>query len=144
MRIKHNIGALKVKLVKAKKDLRTLGAAVKQAAQIVRKEILKDTGASKDINGRKFKKYSAGYAAKKGNAKVNLKDSGKMLSSLRVKRISNTKYELSFSSKKEGIKAAVHNRGIGKMPKRQFFGLSKKAKAKIGKSIKAKLKRRFR
>ena len=93
-----------------------------------RQLVLERTKQQKDVDNNKFADYSAKYAAFKASkghtGGVNLFDSGNMLASMTVS--SNKKSAKLFSADEgEAKKAFKHNNGFKRMPKRQFFGMSK-------------------
>lgn len=109
----------------------------KKAIEIVRKR----TTAGKDVNGRRFKKYTKAYAKKKGTTFVDLELTGKMLNAISLQAWAK-KCRVFIKGTGELIKKAiVHNnggrsgRGTGfEMPKREFMG-AKKEEAQIIKVI---------
>jgi len=109
----------------------------------------------KDVSGRPFKPYSKGYILarrKRFNDPsnqdttpknfVDLNFTGKMFSSLTF-TTRPSRGIVFFRSAEQTKKALIHNEGKGRMPKREFFGISsqeqKKINAIIGKSIKKAL-----
>jgi hypothetical protein len=109
----------------------------------------------KDVQGRAFKPYSKGYIQarrKRSNdpsnqdttpkSFVDLNFTGKMFSSLTF-TTRPSRGILFFKTAQQSKKAFIHNTGKGRMPKREFFGVSsldqKKINAIIGKSIKKAL-----
>ena len=109
----------------------------------------------KDIYGRPFQPYSMSYIQAKRKrfndpsnidttpkTFVDLNLTGKMFSSLGF-IVRPSKGVLFFRSAQQSKKAMIHNEGLGKMPKREFFGIStmeqKKINTIIGKSIKRAL-----
>lgn len=109
----------------------------------------------KDVYGRPFKPYSKGYIQarrKRFNDPsnqdttpknfVDLNFTGKMFSSLGFV-VRPSRGVVFFRSAEQSRKANIHNEGIGRMPKREFFGISKleqkKINAIIGKNIKKAL-----
>lgn len=88
-----------------------------------------------DINNNPFVKYSEAYKEYK-RAKgrpvepVNLTFRFKMLRAIKVKNSGNS-FELFFNSALENDKALAHNFGKGRLPKRQFWGISKKEQDEI-------------
>jgi len=109
----------------------------------------------KDIFGRPFKPYSMNYILSKRKRFndpsnqdttpknfVDLNFTGKMFSSLSF-TVRASKGIVFFKSAEQTKKAMIHNEGKGKMPKREFFGISdieqNKINAIIVKSIKKAL-----
>jgi phage gpG-like protein len=122
--------------------------------------IKKRTAKSKDVDGKKFIKYSEAYAAKKGSSHVDLRVSGKMLRALNFQAFAK---KVRFYVKKNKRKgklnsfnlAVVHNFGariihggkaypqkkgkkylpVAKMPKREFMGFMRNEEKKLFKMI---------
>ena len=109
----------------------------------------------KDVHNRPFKPYSKSYIRarrKRSNDSsnrdqspksfVDLNFTGKMFSALTF-TTRPSKGVLFFRTAQQSKKAFIHNTGAGRMPKREFFGVSlleqKKINAIIGKSIKKAL-----
>ena len=93
--------------------------------------IVKRTESGKDINGKAFKKYSKEYKesldfkAFGKDGEVNLKLTGQMLGTLDVLETSGSKVKIGWNDGVESAKAHGHNAGVpGKLPKREFFGLT--------------------
>ena len=145
--------ALKIKSSKIKSAIqKALGEASAFQVSAIR-ERTEQRG--KDVYGRPFQPYSMSYIQakrKRGNDPsnrdttpktfVDLNFTGKMFSSLGfITRPS--KGVVFFRSAQQSKKAMIHNEGLGRMPKREFFGISKieqkKINAIIGKSIKKAL-----
>lgn len=82
-----------------------------------------------DYLNRPFIPYSAGYKkrSKKVADHVTLKDKGHMFNSLAYRSIGNGA-ELYFRQYQQNKKAYYHDMGIGRLPKRPFFRLSKPEK----------------
>jgi hypothetical protein len=91
----------------------------------------------KDIDGKKFTKYSEAYAEEKGVTRdsVDLFLSGDMLDSIEpVAQTANT-VTIGLSGDLNLLKSDNHNRGVT-LPKREFFGVTKKEADRIAKIIK--------
>lgn len=82
-----------------------------------------------DYLNRSFVPYSAGYKkrSKKVADHVTLTDKGHMFNSLAYRSIGNGA-ELYFRQNRQGKKAYYHDMGIGRLPQRPFFRLSKPEK----------------
>ncbi len=80
-----------------------------------------------DVNGRTFVGYSPAYAKRRSksgrSSSVNLTWSGRMLKALVVKEVSRNSATIGVYGE-EGVRAAAHNAGEGKMPQREFIGAS--------------------
>jgi len=119
-------------------------------------EIIKRTQSGKDIHDRPFVPYSKQYAEYKQEndrsaTPVNLTYNFDMLGSIffdvnqaggnlsgrlfipGVVNVANTK------TPNAATKAYMHNNGVGKMPKREFFGLSKAQVDKIMNALKTEI-----
>ena len=100
----------------------------KKAVEVIRKR----TTAGKDVNGKKFQKYTKKYAKRKGTSFVDLELKGDMLNRIAFKAFVR-KCRIFINSTGELLKKAiVHNnggrsgRGTGfAMPKREFMGVEK-------------------
>lgn len=93
-------------------------------------------GGFKDKSLRKWRRRK--QPDKKGKGRAILIKSGKLRRSIRVKRA--TSRGILITAGGAGIDyAAVHNRGMGKMPKRQFMGksiiLNKKVRKRIRREV---------
>jgi len=92
----------------------------------------------KDINNRKFTKYSKAYAAKKGvtRSSVDMFLEGDMLDDIDNK-IDETRDTVTYGMVSSGEKLKSHNHNLGvTLPQREFFGLTDKEARKIAKQIK--------
>jgi phage gpG-like protein len=114
-----------------------------QAIDIISQRTLK----GKDYKGAAFTRYENDYKLwkqKRGGAffsgSPNLHDSGNMFSSLSAKS-TDKNTTLFFSKAEEAKKAAAHHKGLGKMPKREFFDLSKKEQSSLIDLLREKLKK---
>ena len=147
-----------------KKNLKKKSEKIKRAIQIA----LADASAfqvdairerteqrGKDVKGRSFTPYSAGYKQalrkRQNDPKnrdqspkkfVDLNFTGRMFSALTF-TTRPSRGVLFFRTAQQAKKAFIHNTGKGRMPKREFFGISKieqkKINAIVGKKIKKAL-----
>ena len=92
--------------------------------------IEKKTRTGKDYRGRKFAPYSAQYKKRKKKAKVDLRDTGEMLDSMKSKVI-NPKHGVVEIRGKREIIAQIHTTGTGKQPQREFMNITKSALSKL-------------
>lgn len=102
-----------------------------QIAQDLLDKILERAESGVDINGKRFKGYSKQYinsdsfkAFGKDPSKVNLRLTGDMLELLDVIQSSPDEVVLGWTDVGEAKKAYGHIEGTGKLPKRDFFGLT--------------------
>lgn len=88
-------------------------------------KIVERSTSGKDINNRKFKKYTAEYADKKGVSRdsVNMVLEGNMLSSFESSQgLQPNVVKVKMEEGVETLKSYNHNVG-DTLPKRQFFGI---------------------
>lgn len=92
-------------------------------ATIVDILVEKITSGFSPVKGKgKYKKYSDGYAAKKGRSEpVDLVATGEMLDNLVAKQTSNGNIIVEFKGARNRKLAAIHNRKNGKMPERKML-----------------------
>ena len=91
----------------------------------------------KDINGKKFTKYSKAYAELKGvtRSSVDMFLEGDMLDSMdEIARTANT-VTVGITGDTNSKKSDNHNNGVT-LPKREFFGITKKEARKLAKEVK--------
>ena len=145
--------ALKIKSSKIKSAIqKALGEASAYQVSAIRDRTEQK---GKDVYGRPFRPYSMSYIQAKRKRFndpsnqdttpknfVDLNFTGKMFSALTF-TTRPSRGIVFFRSAEQTKKAMIHNEGKGKMPQREFFGIStmeqKKINAIIGKSIKKAL-----
>lgn len=90
----------------------------------------------KDVNGKKFTKYSKDYAAKKGvtRSAVDLFLDGDMLDSIDLLAETRDTVVIGIDGGVDALKSDNHNNGVT-LPKREFFGITKKEAESIAKDI---------
>lgn len=91
----------------------------------------------KDIHGRRFRGYARATKESRRErgrqtSHVDLVDTGKMLGSMTY-RTRGGKAEIYFGTAAENDKAAGHQFGLGRLPKREFFGLTKDEQKQVAK-----------
>jgi len=135
---------------KLQKDLAFTQDDLRYAADRQRDRIVKRTGQGIDLNGLPFKAYSDKYKAKKEKSGrdsgiVDLTWSGRMLKALKVSNVSDSAHQASFTLGvygEEGVRAAAHDAGLGKMPERKFVGANTEDRAAIGRDVTARMRAR--
>jgi len=145
--------ALKIKSDKIKSAIqRALGEASAFQVSAIRDRTEQK---GKDVRGRPFKPYSKSYMLARRKRLndpsnqdttpknfVDLNFTGQMFSALTF-TTRPSRGVVFFRSAEQTKKALIHNEGRGRMPQREFFGIStieqKKINAIIGKSIKKAL-----
>jgi hypothetical protein len=99
----------------------------------------------KDINNRSFEAYSDSTIEQKKrkgqSTSVNLKDSSKMLNSIRWKNITNGIEVYLIDRNKI---ASYHQNGSGKLPQRKWFGLTDIIKSRVVRKVFNSLKIKFK
>lgn len=95
--------------------------AVTESARLVASLIRRRTKAGLDADLKPFTPYKRG---KKGG-RVDLDASGEMLGAIEVRVVSDTEAMVGIFDPVQQRKAIVHQLGLGKMPVRRFFGVSR-------------------
>ena len=144
-RITSNLPLVRKKFNKFfRKYPKLLKIGLELAGLQLREIILDKTSKGKDTHNRKFPAYSKGYSEAKGKTTVDLYDTGAMLNNFTSKVANKKKVQLFFRSKKEADKAKWHHYGMGKLPKRPFFGYNKKTEVAIRKEFERFMKRQIK
>jgi phage gpG-like protein len=117
---------------------------LEQAGVQLKEIILTKTDQGKRFDAGKFVAYSPSYAAEKGKSTVNLQDTNRMLQSIASKRINKNKIQLYFRSQTEAKKALFHQKGLGNLPERPFFGFNSKTEKIIKQSYEQFLKKEIK
>lgn len=115
------------------------GAAADAANEAMRM-IKKRTISGKDRHGRRFRPYAQATVQDRKErgrqtAHVDLVDKGHMLAAMIVRRRGKNSAEITFANAQEMEKALGHQKGVGRLPKREFFGLGKEERKAIAKVI---------
>ncbi len=95
--------------------------AVTESARLAASLIRRRTKAGLDADLKPFTPYKRG---KKGG-RVDLDASGEMLGAIEVRVVSDTEAMVGIFDPVQQRKAIVHQLGLGKMPVRRFFGVSR-------------------
>jgi len=126
------------------KGMNDLPGEIVKVLSTVRNNILNRTKSGNAVDGSEFKPYSSMYQSirlenHRQESPVSLTWTGNMLRSMKVFNISEGG-EIKFDSAQANDLAVKHNEGSGRIPKREFFGLSKDnieyIDKKLGMSIK--------
>ena len=117
---------------------------IDQAGEQLKTIIVKRTELGKDQDGKKFIGYSSAYAELKGKSTVDLEDTNQMLQSISSKAVSKNKAQVFFRSQREATKGLFHQKGMGNLPKRKFFGFNKKTEKVIQRTYENFLKKEIR
>ncbi|MCK5235988.1 MAG: hypothetical protein KAR06_03300 [Deltaproteobacteria bacterium] len=116
----------RLKLSRVEKKLLTREVIGKMAGKSLTL-IEERTAKGKDKNDQPFKKYSVGYREfkeKRGGGWLD--DTGKMLSDFTFSVVNKKRAFLHFPKADENLKASGHVLGSRILPKRDFFGLTKR------------------
>jgi phage gpG-like protein len=135
---------------KLQKDLAFTQDDLRYAAERQRDRIVKRTGQGLDLNGNAFHAYTDKYKARKEKSGrdsgiVDLTWSGRMLKALKVSNVSDSAHQASFTLGiygEEGVRGAVHDAGLGKMPQRKFVGANNEDRSAISKDVTARMRAR--
>lgn len=95
--------------------------AVTESARLVASLIRRRTKAGLDADVKPFTPYKRG----KKDRRVDLDASGEMLGAIEVRVVSDTEAMVGIFDPVQQGKAIVHQLGLGKMPVRRFFGVSR-------------------
>lgn len=131
-----------VRVGKSTESVKLWGRIGFQAIDIISQRSLK----GKDVKGTSFTAYDKKYAkwkkAKGGEffTGVNLHASGNMFAAMKAKSTARNT-TLFFSKPLENKKAFLHHKGIGIMPKREFFDLSRMEKKELMGLMAAEIKK---
>ena len=98
---------------------------LEQAGVQLKEIILEKTDRGIDQDGKRFVPYSKSYSDEKGKTKVDLQDTNRMLQSITARPEGKNKVKLFFRSQREANKALFHQKGLGNLPERKFFGFSR-------------------
>ncbi len=86
--------------------------------------ILEKTDRGIDVRGRRFAPYSKMYSELKGKTKVDLQDTNRMLQSIDSRVASKRKVQVYFRDQGMAKRALWHQKGMGNLPERKFFGFN--------------------
>ena len=117
---------------------------LEQAGVQLKEIILDRTDRGLDFNKRKFTPYSQAYAEEKGKTVVNLQDTNKMLQSIDSKLKNKNRVQVYFRSQTQARKALFHQKGLGKLPERPFFGFNFKTEKIIRRSFEQFMKKEIK
>ena len=125
-KVDTNLNQVRKWFLKFRKKLpREVTKGLLRAGLQLKEIILDKTDRGFDKDGRKFTPYSKSYSDQKGKITVNLQDTNRMLQSITARPEGKNKVKLFFRSQREANKALFHQKGLGKLPERKFFGFSK-------------------
>ena len=145
LKVTSNVRKVQARYVKfLNKFPRIIQKGLDQAGEQLKTIIVKRTELGKDQYGRKFIGYSSAYAELKGKSTVDLEDTNQMLQSISSKAVSKNKAQVFFRSQREATKGLFHQKGMGNLPKRKFFGFNKKTEKVIQKQFENFVKKEIR
>ena len=117
---------------------------LEQAGVQLKEIILERTDRGLDFNKRRFVPYSPSYAEEKGKTVVNLQDTNDMLQSIDSKIKNKNQVQLFFREQTQAKKALFHQKGLGKLPERPFFGFNFKTEKIIRRSFEQFMKKEIK
>ena len=117
---------------------------LEQAGVQLKEIILERTDRGLDFNKRRFVPYSPSYAEEKGKTVVNLQDTNDMLQSIDSKIKNKNQVQLFFREQTQAKKALFHQKGLGKLPERPFFGFNFKTEKIIRRSFEQFIKKEIK
>lgn len=94
--------------------------ALKESGDLIADIIRKRTLSGRDVDLKPFAKSKA------GSQKVDLVDTGKMLSSIETRVLSDSEAVVGIFDPAQQRKAIVHQLGLGGAPVRRFFGIDER------------------
>ena len=117
---------------------------LEQAGVQLKEIILERTDRGLDFNKRRFVPYSPSYAEEKGKTVVNLQDTNDMLQSIDSQLKNKNQVQLFFREQTQAKKALFHQKGLGKLPERPFFGFNFKTEKIIRRSFEQFIKKEIK
>ena len=123
---------------------RIIQQGLDQAGEQLKTIIVKRTESGRDQDGERFEDYSPAYSELKGKITVDLEDTNKMLQSISSKVVSRNRAQIFFRSTREATKGLFHQKGMGNLPERKFFGFNKKTEKVIQRTYENFLKKEIK
>ena len=125
-KVDTNLNQVRKRFLKFRKKLpREVTKGLLCAGLQLKEIILEKTDRGIDQDGKRFVPYSKSYSDEKGKTKVDLQDTNRMLQSITARPEGKNKVKLFFRSQREANKALFHQKGLGNLPERKFFGFSR-------------------
>ena len=125
-KVDTNLNQVRKRFLKFRKKLpREVTKGLLRAGLQLKEIILEKTDRGIDQDGKRFVAYSKSYSDEKGKTKVDLQDTNRMLQSITARPEGKNKVKLFFRSQREANKALFHQKGLGNLPERKFFGFSR-------------------
>ena len=125
-KVDTNLNQVRKRFLKFRKKLpREVTKGLLRAGLQLKEIILEKTDRGIDKDGKRFVPYSKSYSDEKGKTKVDLQDTNRMLQSITARPEGKNKVKLFFRSQREANKALFHQKGLGNLPERKFFGFSR-------------------
>lgn len=119
---------------------RQLSASLRHLAPFLIEGIVRRTRAGRDRSGRSHTGRAGRYADARSGRTVDLHQTGAMLSSVRPV-ITAHGIRLGFSDPVQERKAARHQHGTKRLPKRAFFGLDPNQKVRIRSELRSVIRK---
>ena len=125
-KVDTNLNQVRKRFLKFRKKLpREVTKGLLRAGLQLKEIILEKTDRGIDQDCKRFVPYSKSYSDEKGKTKVDLQDTNRMLQSITARPEGKNKVKLFFRSQREANKALFHQKGLGNLPERKFFGFSR-------------------
>jgi len=144
-KVDTNLNQVRKRFLKFRKKLpREVTKGLLRAGLQLKEIILDKTDRGIDQDGKRFVPYSKSYSDEKGKTTVNLQDTNRMLQSITARPEGKNKVKLFFRSQREANKALFHQKGLGNLPKRKFFGFSRANERAIQREFAKFIKKRMK
>ena len=144
-KVDTNLNQVRKRFLKFRKKLpREVTKGLLRAGLQLKEIILDKTDRGIDQDGRRFVPYSKSYSDEKGKTTVNLQDTNRMLQSITARPEGKNKVKLFFRSQREANKALFHQKGLGNLPERKFFGFSRANEKAIQREFAKFIKKRMK
>ena len=144
-KVDTNLNQVRKRFLKFRKKLpREVNKGLLRAGLQLKEIILDKTDRGIEQDGKRFIQYSKSYSDEKGKTTVNLQDTNRMLQSITARPEGKNKVKLFFRSQREANKALFHQKGLGNLPERKFFGFSRANEKAIQRELAKFIKKRMK
>lgn len=122
-------------------------AEMREAASRIERDMRERTGRGVDTQERAFQPYSPKYAEKRvksgRSSRVDLVWSGNMLRSIQTTTTANSAKVFIRAGRNEAVYGAAHQDGNARLPRRRWWGASKKTWSAILKKLHSSISRKL-
>jgi phage gpG-like protein len=138
---------LSEQVARIKENVKPTADDVRYVAERFKARIITRTLRGVDADQQQFKPYSDAYAKRKAksgrnSSQVDLTWSGRMLQGLMMHSITDRYFTIGVYGE-EAARAAAHNAGKGKMPRRKFIALGKDDRRLMEEDLKERIRARL-